>query len=402
MYCNVIGSCLELADLRRAGAWAAAADDWCETLSVDSPFLAHCRVNRAHIARLSGSWAEAEAEATRAVDELEQGDDVEVVWALSELGEIRRRRGDLDGAAHAYERARALGTEPQPGLALLDLARGRKQEAAAALQLVQDQPRSAPERARSLAAFVEVALACADVEAARTLADELVEVAGPAQTPALRAMADQALGAVLLAEGEPGSGLEPLRRACTIWRDLRLPYEHARGRVLLGLAMQASGDERGARRELAAASDMFERLGARPDVDAVAALLSPGALPAGLTSREGEVLRLLASGKTNRDIAVELVVSQHTIGRHLQNIYAKIGVNSRRDASVEGGRDARTTTDRPKSIQPAAPTAVRQGGRDLRSRHRPGRALAPGHRPPQLGVCKPPRAARWRSRSAPA
>ena len=120
-----------------------------------------------------------------------------------------------------------------------------------------------------------------------------------------------------------------------MWQQLKLPYEAARTRVSYGLAIRAGGDPDGAALELRGALAAFERLGAAPDAAAVALLIgAPAPVPGGLTPREAEVLRLLAGGRTNRDIAVELVISEHTVGRHLQNIYAKIGVSSRSAATA--------------------------------------------------------------------
>jgi ATP/maltotriose-dependent transcriptional regulator MalT len=335
VYCNVIGACLEIADLRRASEWSAAALDWCDSLSAESPFHALCRVNRAQVARLSGRWAEAEAQASLAAQEMERTEGAELGSALSELGEIRLRRGDLEGAAAAFERARTYGADAQPGRALLALAGGKNREAAIALRAARDAPLRPPDRVRLLAACVEVSIAGGEPAEARACATELREAAAELATPGLQAMAEHADGAVFLAEGDPEAALAPLRSACRAWADLQFPYEHARSRQALGVAMRATHDEEGGASELRAAREAFERLGATLDVEAVDALLRPDdALPAGLTAREAEVLRLVASGKTNRDVAVELVLSEHTVGRHLQNIYAKIGVSSRAAATA--------------------------------------------------------------------
>ncbi|HYG72284.1 MAG TPA: LuxR C-terminal-related transcriptional regulator, partial [Actinomycetota bacterium] len=154
-------------------------------------------------------------------------------------------------------------------------------------------------------------------------------------TPALDAVAATVRGAVALAERDVARAIESLRDAIATWHELRLPYETARARALLGRALIAAGDDDGARIELRAALGAFERLGATPDVEATVSLLEgPSALPGGLTAREVEVLRLVAEGKTNRDIAVELVISEHTVGRHLQNMYAKLGVSTRAAATA--------------------------------------------------------------------
>jgi len=335
VYCNVIGVCLEIEDLRRASEWSAAARDWCDSIAGGSPFHAFCRVNRAHVARLSGAWDEAEAEAAIAAEELQRLDGGDDASALSELGEIRRRRGDLVGSAAAYDQARAMGADPQPGYALLLFAKGREREAAAALRSARERPLTAPQRAHVLAASVDVELACDDLAGARICAAELREIATVAASPALAAMNDHAEGVLALASEDPKAALGPLRRARDAWAVIRMPYEHARSRQMLGVAMRADGDEDGGDQELRAAKTTFERLGAQLDASAVDALLgSPDRLPDGLTSREVEVLRLVASGKTNRDIAVELVLSEHTIGRHLQNIYGKIQVNTRAAATA--------------------------------------------------------------------
>jgi DNA-binding NarL/FixJ family response regulator len=120
-----------------------------------------------------------------------------------------------------------------------------------------------------------------------------------------------------------------------VWLELRLPYEAAHARVLCAQAARAVGDEDAGRAELRAALGAFERLGAARDVATVEALLAgPGGLPGGLTTREAEVLRLVAAGKSNRAIAGELVISEHTVARHLQNIFAKLDVTSRSAATA--------------------------------------------------------------------
>jgi DNA-binding CsgD family transcriptional regulator len=334
VYCNVIGACLELADLRRAGEWSNAARDWCETLPPGSPYPGLCRVHRAEVQRLFGAWAEAEADAAIAAEDLLRFDREDAGHAFYELGEVRRLRGDLPGAEQAFEHARECGSDPQPGFALVRLAQRKLVAATAALRLA-DTSRAPLQRARLLAAAVEIALAAADVATAAAAAEELEDIAATFATPALGASAATARGAVLLAAGDVPSALEFLRRACGLWQEVKLPYEAARARVLYGRALTASGDEESGAFELRAALATFERLGAAPDAAATTGLLgAPEALPGGLTAREAEVLRLVAAGNTNRDIAVELVISEHTVGRHLQNIYAKLDVSTRAAATA--------------------------------------------------------------------
>jgi ATP/maltotriose-dependent transcriptional regulator MalT len=336
IYCNVIGACLELADVRRAGDWAEAARAWAESIPPESPYPGMCRINRAELASLRGDWSQAEAESVRATEELLSFDSPLAGEALYETGDVRRRLGDLAGAEAAFERAHALGFEPQPGLALLRLAQGKVEAAVAALRVaITGTSGGRLHRTRLLWAFADAALATGDLDAAGTAADELEALAREADAAVLVASAATVRGSLLLAERDVPAAMTSLRRATALWQELRLPYEGARARAAYGLALRAAGDEDGARLELRAALAAFERLGAAGDAAAASDLLGgPKELPRGLTAREAEVLRLVASGKTNRDIAVELVISEHTVARHLQNMFVKLGVASRAAATA--------------------------------------------------------------------
>ncbi len=336
VYCNVIGACLELADVRRAGQWSEAARNWCESLPPESPFPGMCRINRAEVERLRGAWTEAEAEATRASEELMSFDPMAAAQAIYETGEIRRRIGNDAGAEECFTRAREIGFEPQPGLALLRFGQGKPDAAMKALRLAAGTgTHSRLQRARLLTAQVDVALAVSDLDTASAATDQLRALADETGTPVLEATATTARGSVELAREDITVAVESLRRACVAWRELRLPYEGARARTLYGLALRAAGDEDDALLELRAALSAFERLGAVPDARSVAGMVSHGTpLPGGLTAREAEVLRLVAAGKTNRDIAAELVISEHTVARHLQNMFVKLGVSSRSAATA--------------------------------------------------------------------
>jgi DNA-binding CsgD family transcriptional regulator len=336
VYCNVIEACLELADVRRAGEWSEAARAWCESLPPESPYPGLCRINRAQVARLRGAWAEAEAEALRASEELMSFDPAAAASALYEAGEIRRRIGNDAGAEEAFARARELGVEPQPGLALLRLGQGKVEPAQTSLRLaVASGEGNSLRRARLLMAQVDVALAAHDPETARAARDELALIARDSGRPALSAAAASADATLRLAEADVSGALERARRAGSIWQELKLPYEAAHARLTYGLALRASGGEEDAGSELRAALATFERLGAAPDARRTADLLSTGrGLPRGLSLREAEVLRLLATGKTNREIAAALVISEHTVARHLQNMFVKLGVSSRSAATA--------------------------------------------------------------------
>jgi ATP/maltotriose-dependent transcriptional regulator MalT len=190
-------------------------------------------------------------------------------------------------------------------------------------------------RSRLLWALCDAALAAGDLEAARTASAELDAIAHESEAPVLEAVAATVRGSILLEEDDAAGALSSLRRATVLWQDLRLPYEGALARMAYGLALRAAGDEDDARLELRAALSAFEQLGAVVEAAKASDRLGgPVGLPQGLTPREAEVLRLVAAGKTNRDIAVELVISEHTVARHLQNMFAKLGVTSRSAATA--------------------------------------------------------------------
>ena len=246
-------------------------------------------------------------------------------------GELLRLQGDFAEAEEAYREASAFGWEPQPGLAQLRLAQGRADAAVSAIRRAESAATAPLDRARLLPAFVEIMLAAGEVDAARRACLELEEIATGYESAMLGAMVAHARGAVHLAEGEPREALVALRRAVETWHALDAPYEIARTRVLVGDACRLLGDEEAAGLEHDAARDIFERLGAKPDL---ARLEAPTKGEHGLSRRELEVLRLVAAGKTNREIAASLVISEHTVARHVQNIFAKLGLSSRAAATA--------------------------------------------------------------------
>ena len=337
IYCNVISACWELADLRRAGAWTDAAMRWCEDLPTSSaPYQGICRVHRVEIATLRGRWTEAGAEAERTCEELLAYAPRLAGAAFYAAGEVRRHLGDLSGAESLFGQAYELGTDPQPGLALVQLAQGKGAAAEAALRraLTEDGPGRLG-RVRLLAAQAEVARHSGDLDTLRAATEELESASAGFPGTALEAAARFARGALQLAEGEVDVALGELRRAVAIWQEIDAPYEVARTRIVLGETFRAAGDEDGARLEFQVAQRIFDRLGAAAATGQTAAPVEQrAAAPQGLTPRESEVLRLLATGRSNRDIAAELVVSEHTVARHLSHIFAKLGVSSRTAAAA--------------------------------------------------------------------
>ena len=244
---------------------------------------------------------------------------------------MHRVRGDLGDAEAAYERANAHGCQPQPGLAQLRVDQGQVDAAAGAIRRALSEAEDPISRARLLGPAVEVLLADGDLIAAQRGAEELTEIAGELASPLLAAYAAHASGATRLAAGDATSALPALRRAWATWADLDAPYEGARTGLLLAEACGAVGDRDGAALERRAAEAALERLGAPP----AASQPSSGVeAAAGLSSRETEVLRLVAKGKSNRDIAAELFIAEKTVASHLSHIFAKVGVTSRTAATA--------------------------------------------------------------------
>jgi DNA-binding NarL/FixJ family response regulator len=308
---------------------------WCEALPATTPYSQGlCRIYRGEVLALRGAWAEAEAELRRAHQELQPHKPQGAAEASYGVGEVLRRRGDLAGAEQAFVRAQQLGWDPQPGMALLRLAQGRGEVAAAALRSALASPTvDRFGRARLLAAQVEVTIAAGALDQARDAARELVTIADGLSSAVVGATASMAQGALQLAAGSPAAALEQLRGALHGWRELQLPYEEATARLLIGTTQRLLGDEEGGRIEVDAARAGFERLGAAVDARHAAALLQRRASPRVLTDREVQVLRLVAAGKHNREIAGALHLSEHTVARHMQNILAKLGVSSRAAAT---------------------------------------------------------------------
>jgi class 3 adenylate cyclase len=267
VYCAAVTSCRDLADYRRAGEWAQAAKRWCERRAI-SGFPGICRIYHAEILRLRGAWEEAEVDVRRACGELEQaGLHANAAAGFYELGEIRLRIGDLGSAEEAFRKANEAGRDPQPGLALVRLAQGRAQEAAAAVsRAVEEETANRLARARLLAAQAEIELACGDTERAEHAAVELCQIADAFGSDALAVYGVAARAAVELARGHNASALRLGREALRRWQDLDLPYEAARARLTAAAALSAEGDHDGSALELRAAEATFTRLGARLDV----------------------------------------------------------------------------------------------------------------------------------------
>ena len=331
VYCGVILACEAGFEVGRAREWTLELTRWLEPQRDVVAFTGRCLVHRAAILQLGGAWSEAFDEARLAAERLLETKNPSAGLALYRQGELLRLRGEFEAADEAYRGASRSGWEPQPGLAQLRLAQGKRDAALAAIRRASAEATEPLKRAALLPARVEIALAAGELDEARTACLELRELAQEYESPMLDAIVAHADGAVALGEGDGRSAVASLRHAQRIWLELDAPYEVARSRELIARACSALGDDEASTLELEAAREIFERLGAGPDLERASMRRDRDH---GLSQRELEVLRLVAAGKSNREIASMLVISEHTVARHLQNIYAKLDLSSRAGATA--------------------------------------------------------------------
>jgi ATP/maltotriose-dependent transcriptional regulator MalT len=333
VYCSLIGACEEVGDFDRAAEWTEATLRWAESNHPFAIFPGICRVHRAIVLKRKGSLAEAELEAARACEELRQSHVANSAAAYAEVGDIRRRLGDLEEAERAFARFQEISGGTCGGLALLRLSQGRVDEAMKVIHACVDDATNRLSRAALLPVLVHVAIAAHDLDTAGEAAAELDEIVETFDTPTLRASRLSTRGRLDLALHE-ATAVVRLRQAADAWRALDVPYEEATARTLLGQALRDRGDEAGATDAFAIAAGLFDHIGAHLDARLVYDDTPPRTWPSGLTKREVEVLRLIATGLTNNEIATELFLSAKTVSRHLSNIFTKIDVSSRAGATA--------------------------------------------------------------------
>jgi class 3 adenylate cyclase len=273
VYCIAIGATAKLGDYARAGQWTEAARRWCERQSI-AGFPGVCRVHRAEIMRLRGTWPEAEQEARRALVELRSFNLEFAAEGFYEIGEIRLRMGDLEAAGEAFREAHELGRDPYPGRALLLLVDGKVDAAAKSIRRTLEARTFDPlGRARLLPAQVRIAIVAGDIDRATAAVEELEHIAESYESTALVATAHCARGELLIAQEKAAEAIAHLRRSLKLWREADLPYEAGLARMHLGVALRADGDEDEAELELRAAKSVFERLGAVLDLRKVLEML---------------------------------------------------------------------------------------------------------------------------------
>jgi DNA-binding CsgD family transcriptional regulator len=344
VYCSVIDACLQVYAFSRAREWTTALGGWCGEQPQLVAFTGTCIVHRVQILQLNGRWQNAITEVRGICERFSLGIGRRPPGAaLYEQGEVHRLRGELQAAEDAYRNASEMGCEPQPGLALLRLSQGRTDAALSAIRRVATTVAGQLERSKLLPAYIEISLAVGEKDAARDACKELESIAERFPSDALRAISSQARAAVELSEGNAAAAEGFARTAWRLWERIEAPYHAARARELLGLASGRLGDDEGKNLQLDAARAAFAKLGALADVARIdASAEEPHAggstgdarSASPLTARELQVLRHIATGKTNKAIARALFVSEKTVERHVSNIFVKLDVPSRAAATA--------------------------------------------------------------------
>lgn len=335
VYCGAIEGFQAVFDLRRAQEWTDVLARWCAGQPELVPFRGRCLVYRAELMRLHGRWPEASAEARRAEEWLSRPPPEPALGeAMYQRAELARLQGAADAADAWYRAGSRWGRSPQPGLALLRLRQGRTAAAVTMVRRALADASSDVSRAALLDAAVEISLAAGRLRTSLEHVRELAAMAARTGSALLAAIAARADGLVQLADGHPDAALGALRSAAAQWQELGIPYELARTRLGIAAALRTLGEHDVAEIETDAARAILRDLGATPDLDRLESLVSTPRDRGVLSTRELEVLRMLATGRTNRSIAEELGISERTVDRHVSNIYDKLGVASRAAATA--------------------------------------------------------------------
>jgi len=329
IFCSVIHLCEGLGDLARMRAWTDALNAWAAPLSDTFLFAGVTRIHQLQLLRAEGQWDQVEQELAARSASLAEAHGWLAGAGFYELGEVRRLRGDERGAQAAYDRARALAVEPQPGEALLRHARGETTQALDDLRvaLAWFGPLG---RARLIPDTVDIALAAGDRQLAEQLTGEAVETAERFGTPGLLAAAARSTAACAMATGRWDDAEAALAHAARIHRQQRERHNLARVHEVQAEVYRRRGEAGRAAAAEATARAIYAGLGADADL----ARIAHGPRPGGLTAREVDILVRVSAGRTNKEVARDLVISDKTVGRHLSSVFTKTGVSSRTAAAA--------------------------------------------------------------------
>lgn len=342
VYCNVIAGCQQIQAIERSREWTEALSQWCNSQPQLIKFTNACFAHRAEMRLFYGQWDEAliEAQRSAANDHDPRTARDAAANGLYQQAEVYRLRGQYSDALASYEKVAALGRDPLPGLALLRLAQGQKETAISALRRLSATTEDPLQRIQFLFSLVHVLLQMSAQQEAHEATEELERVATLFDSNVLKASAAQARGEVLLHTGKANEALIILRQAMDAWHALGTSYHAAITGLLVAQCYCHMNDTDAAVMQLRSVQVVFESLGAKPDLDKVTALRatmeksSDEASAHDLTKRELQVLKLVATGATNKAIANELGLSDKTIERHLGSVFNKLGLASRAAATA--------------------------------------------------------------------
>ncbi|HEY1660715.1 MAG TPA: LuxR C-terminal-related transcriptional regulator [Candidatus Sulfotelmatobacter sp.] len=349
--CYLIAACEKVRDYERALQWCKRLKIFCTKWRL-RPLFAVCRTQYASICLWRGTWDEAEAELISAREELAASRPAMTGDAIVRLAELRRRQGKLSEAARLYDEAPGSVTALL-GRAQIAFDRGEQQSAIeqAERYLRRVPPGNRLERAPALELLVRALTDMGELKRARSVLGELSSLASAVGTIPLRAAASYASGCLAIADSHADEARQHFEDAADLFLQSSAPYEHARARADLALALGKLGRFEAAVDEAKAAIQLFSKLDAAVELARTrAALNSLNATKKSsdavrstsgkkvLTKREIEVLRLVADGQNNQSIAGQLRVSDHTVHRHLANILNKLSVSTRAAAVAQAAR----------------------------------------------------------------
>lgn len=338
--CYLIQACERVRDYDRAAQWCARMKEYAARFHIRF-ITGVCRAQYGGVLLWRGEWGEAEAELRAAADDLAATRPLSAAEGLARLGELRRRQGRVEEAIDLFNRAQSHPLAAL-GLAEIALQQGQAREAEERLdrRLRHLSPVDWTGRTAALELLVRVYVAAGDHTRAEDTLNSLRSVAEEVGTEPLQAAAHHATGIVAMAREDHDQARRHFEDAVFLYGRSGGAYEVARARVELAGALVALGRATAAGHEARLALNTLEEMGAAPEAERAAALLrrlragerahqADADAVGGLTPRELEVLRLVAQGLTDRDIAGRLVLSEHTVHRHMANVLSKLNLSSR-------------------------------------------------------------------------
>lgn len=338
--CYLMMGCERVRDYDRAAQWCQRIKEFCSRTGLQV-LLSFCRAHYADVFTAKGRWREAEEEIVPAIEGMRAHHPGIVAEGITRLAELRMRQGRLNEAEEMFA-ACEFHWRGQLGLASVTLER---EDHLAALDRADRYLRRVPSENRTrrvagLEVVVRAGTALGDLDRAQSASAEIRALAEAVGTPPLRAAADTAEGCILAAAGQHDLARRHLEDAVDGYGRAGTPFEAMQARIDLARSLRALNRTDEAAVEARVALEVSRQMGAALHFERIEAFLEHlegRAVPveaSPLTDRELEILRLVASGRTNRAIAEELVISEKTVGRHVSNIFAKLDISTRAAATA--------------------------------------------------------------------